>query len=56
MRHYAYERLTGPARQNAHRVLIIYFEAVPKRRRFQHIDDLQPVIELYHHMSTCRPV
>lgn len=50
VRHYAYDRLALPARQNAHRVLIIYFEAVPAVERPRTLDDLQPVIELYHHL------
>ena len=50
VRHYAYDRLATPARQSTHRVLIVYFEAVPRVERPRTLDDLQPVIELYHHM------
>ncbi|MCB0110935.1 MAG: hypothetical protein KDE53_33675, partial [Caldilineaceae bacterium] len=50
VRHYAYDRLAAAARQSAHRVLILYFEAVPAIERPQTLDDLQPLIELYHHM------
>ncbi|MEZ4616793.1 MAG: hypothetical protein R2867_14995 [Caldilineaceae bacterium] len=50
VRHYAYDRLAAAARQSAHRVLILYFEAVPTVERPRTLGDLQPLIELYHHM------
>jgi hypothetical protein len=49
VRRYAYDRLTGDARTTAHTQLRDYFAAVPKIDKVQTLDDLQPVIELYHH-------
>lgn len=50
VRRYAYERLTGDDRTAAHTRLRDYFESVPKPERIETLDDLAPVIELYHHM------
>ena len=50
VRGYAYERLTAPARTAAHNRLIDYFDAVPKPSKVEKLEDLAPVIELYHHM------
>ncbi len=49
VRRYAYDRLTGQARAAAHTQLRNYFAAVPTPIKMQMLDDLQPVIELYHH-------
>jgi tetratricopeptide (TPR) repeat protein len=50
VRRYAYDRLTAPDRTAAHQRLADYFEAVPKPEKVEKLDDLAPVIELYHHM------
>jgi hypothetical protein len=50
VRRYAYERLTAPDRTEAHECLVDYFEAVPKPEKVNTLEDLAPVIELYHHM------
>ncbi|HLO17951.1 MAG TPA: toll/interleukin-1 receptor domain-containing protein [Anaerolineales bacterium] len=50
VRRYAYDRLTAPQRTDAHVVLVVYFEAVPKPEKVEKLEDLAPVIELYHHM------
>jgi tetratricopeptide (TPR) repeat protein len=49
VRRYAYERLTVPDRTAAHNRLRDYFEAVPKPQKVERLEDLTPVIELYHH-------
>jgi tetratricopeptide (TPR) repeat protein len=49
VRRYAYDRLGDPERQAAHGQLRDYFAAVPPPQRVQSLDDLAPVIELYHH-------
>ena len=49
MRRYAYERLTSPERNNTHKRLIDYFDAIPIPRRVDFLEDLATVIELYHH-------
>jgi tetratricopeptide (TPR) repeat protein len=49
VRRYAYDRLSGEARTDAHDQLRDYFAAVPPPERVQSLDDLAPVIELYHH-------
>jgi len=49
VRRYAYERLTAPERTRAHAGLVNYFEAVPKPAKIEKLEDLAPVIELYHH-------
>lgn len=50
VRRFAYERLTGKDRTDAHEKLVNYFEAIPKSERVEKIEDIAPVIELYHHM------
>jgi len=50
VRRYAYDRLRKEERQDAHRTLRDYFAAVPPPERVQALADLDPVIELYHHM------
>jgi len=49
VRRYAYERLTAPDRTAAHTRLRDYFAAVATPAKPQTLDDLAPVIELYHH-------
>ncbi len=49
VRRYAYDRLTDKDRTAAHTQLRDYFAAVPTPDKAQTLDDLQPVIELYHH-------
>jgi tetratricopeptide (TPR) repeat protein len=48
VRGYAYDRLGD--RQVVHIRLIGYFRAIPAPEEVQSLDDLLPVIELYHHM------
>lgn len=50
VRRYAYERLTAPDRTTAHTRLVDYFEAVPELEKIEKLEDIAPVIELYHHM------
>jgi tetratricopeptide (TPR) repeat protein len=52
VRRYAYDRLSD--RAAVHGQLVIYFEAVPQPQRIQTLDDLQPTIELYHHLIQAR--
>ena len=49
VRRYAYDRLTASDRAAAHAQLRDYFAAVPTPDKVQTLDDLMPVIELYHH-------
>ncbi len=49
VRRYAYDRLGGAEREAAHGQLRDYFAAVPPPERVQRLEDLAPVIELYHH-------
>jgi tetratricopeptide (TPR) repeat protein len=49
VRRYAYERLGSEARAAAHTKLRDYFAAVDTPSRVTHIEELNPVIELYHH-------
>jgi tetratricopeptide (TPR) repeat protein len=49
VRRYAYDRLGGAERQAAHGQLRDYFAAVPEPERVQRLEDLAPVVELYHH-------
>ncbi|MBK9208892.1 MAG: hypothetical protein IPL71_11585 [Anaerolineales bacterium] len=50
VRRYAYDQLTASDRAVAHTRLINYFEAVSKPETVKMLEDLVPVIELYHHM------
>jgi tetratricopeptide (TPR) repeat protein len=50
VRRFAYDRLTTVDRTSAHERLINYFEAVSKPEKVEKLEDLAPVIELYHHM------
>ncbi len=47
VRSYCYGRLMD--KEGVHSQLIDYFNAVPKPSKIESIDDLSPVIELYHH-------
>lgn len=49
VRRYAYDRLAAPERAAAHTRLRDYFAAVPKPDKVTRLEDLAPVIELYHH-------
>ncbi len=49
VRRYAYDRLAAPDRATAHTRLRDYFDAVPKPDKPQKLEDLAPLIELYHH-------
>ena len=49
VRHYAYSQLPVSDRAAAHAQLRDYFSAMPRRKNVQSVDDLSPVIELYHH-------
>jgi tetratricopeptide (TPR) repeat protein len=49
VRRYTYDRLTNSERTSVHKQLINYFDAVPKPQKIEKIEDLAPVIELYHH-------
>ncbi|HLF25256.1 MAG TPA: hypothetical protein VJG32_02875 [Anaerolineae bacterium] len=49
VRRYAYDHLTAPDRSAAHAQLRDYFAAAPTPGKVQTLDDLLPVIELYHH-------
>jgi len=54
VRRYAYDRLAGGEQEEAHRALRDYFAAVPPLERVRTLDDLAPVIELYHHTVRAR--
>lgn len=49
VRRYAYDRLAAPDRAAAHIRLRDYFAAVPRPDKVTRLEDLAPVIELYHH-------
>lgn len=49
VRRYAYDRLTGAAAHTAHARLRDYFAAAPAPDKPQRLEELLPVIELYHH-------
>ncbi len=49
VRRYAYDRLAAPDRAAAHIRLRDYFAAVPVPDKVTRLEDLAPVIELYHH-------
>ena len=51
VRRYAYDRLTLAARAKAHADLRDYFEAIPRAAKVETLDDLMPVIELFHHTA-----
>ncbi len=50
VRRFAYDQLTLSDRTAAHTHLANYFDAVPKPEKVDKLEDLAPVIELYHHM------
>jgi tetratricopeptide (TPR) repeat protein len=47
MRGYCYDRLKG--KEKVHSRLMVYFATIPESERIESVDDLTPVIELYHH-------
>ena len=49
VRRYAYDRMAAPDRTAAHAHLRNYFAAMPAPDKVTRLDDLAPVIELYHH-------
>jgi tetratricopeptide (TPR) repeat protein len=49
VRRYAYDRLTAPEKTSAHARLVNYFKTVSKPEKVKTLEDLAPVIELYHH-------
>ena len=49
VRRYAYDRLAAPDRAVAHTRLRDYFAAVPAPDKVTRLEDVAPVIELYHH-------
>jgi tetratricopeptide (TPR) repeat protein len=49
VRRYAYDRLAARDRVSAHTHLRDYFAAVPEPEKMTSLEDLSPVIELYHH-------
>jgi tetratricopeptide (TPR) repeat protein len=49
VRRYSYDRLGAPDRAIAHTRLRDYFAAVPEPDKATRLEDLAPVIELYHH-------
>jgi len=49
VRRYAYDGLAAPDRTAAHTSLRDYFAAMPKPEKVTRLEDLTPVIELYHH-------
>ena len=49
VRRYAYDRLGSEESQTTHGQLRDYFAAVPPVEKVQRLEDLQPLIELYHH-------
>jgi tetratricopeptide (TPR) repeat protein len=49
VRRFAYDRLMALERTGVHVVLVVYFEAVPQPQKIEKLEDLAPVIELYHH-------
>jgi tetratricopeptide (TPR) repeat protein len=50
VRRFAYDCLTASDRTAAHTRLVNYFDAVPTPQTVTTLEDLAPVIELYHHM------
>ncbi len=50
VRRYAYNRLGEEERRAAHRALKDFFAAVPPPEQVTTVEDLAPVIELYHHL------
>ncbi len=49
VRYHAYVRLTEGDRTTTHTAARNYFAAVPKPEKVRTLDDLLPVVELYHH-------
>ncbi len=51
VRRYTYDRLTEINKTAAHERLVDYFETLPQPKKVETLDDLAPVIELYHHKA-----
>ena len=49
VRHYAYDRLTAPDRTNTHIRLLNYFSNIPIPEQARTVQELSPVIEIFHH-------
>jgi tetratricopeptide (TPR) repeat protein len=49
VRRFAYDHFTALQRTKAHAILLVYFEAVTPPPKIEKLEDLAPVIELYHH-------
>ncbi len=49
VRHYAYDRLAVPDRAAAHNRLRDYFATFPDADKVTRVEDLAPLVELYHH-------
>ncbi|HEX6291973.1 MAG TPA: hypothetical protein VFZ66_22495, partial [Herpetosiphonaceae bacterium] len=54
VRRYAYDRLNNDERIATHNQLQDHFAAIPLPERVQRLEELSPVIELYHHMVQAR--
>ncbi|MGE5375937.1 MAG: tetratricopeptide repeat protein [Bacteroidota bacterium] len=50
VRRFAYDRFSAPQRADAHVILVVYIESLPPPPQNETLEDLAPVIELYHHM------
>ncbi len=48
LRSFLYDNLT--AKDKVHKQAVNYFEALPKAEKVMTLEDLAPVIELYHHL------
>lgn len=49
VRQYAYDRMAGDERSTVHARLRDYFAALPPPKHVRTLDDIAPVVELYHH-------
>ncbi len=52
VRGYAYRRLTEPERRASHERLRGLFDDAPVPARVERLEELQPIIELYHHTAS----
>jgi hypothetical protein len=50
VRRYAYYHMTAADRVGAHERLVNYFATIPQPEKVEKLENLAPVIELYHHM------
>ena len=48
MRSFLYDKLSN--KENVHELAITYFEAIPSKEEIVSVEDLQPIIELFHHL------